>query len=258
VSVHLAGPSAAALGPATVHLWTAWLTIDDERVAELWPLLSPDERERARRFVFPRDRRSFVAARGYLRHLLAAYVGDDPASLRFAYGDRGKPALDPRHHSRRLEFNLSHAGGLAAIAVSSGSPVGVDVEQIRALDDLECLARQCFAPGERAELLQLASNAREQAFFNCWTRKEAYIKALGEGLSCPLESFEVSLTPGDRAELRSIDARADLAHEWWMHAFVPAPGFAGAIVARRPCHGVTCGWIDADAVPYPVPAPAMA
>lgn len=250
MSVQFAGPSASSLRPRTVHLWTASLSIADRHLVGLWPLLSADERERALRFVFERDRHWFVAARGFLRDLLSAYTGVTPASLRFTYGERGKPALDPDHGSR-VEFNVSHSGGLAVFAITSDSAVGVDVEEVRALDDADCLARQCFAPGEQQELARLMPASRLQAFFNCWTRKEAYIKALGEGLSCPLESFEVTLAPGDRAGLRSIDGAEIQAARWWMHAFVPAPGFVGAVVVRGFGHTVESGWIYADAVQSP-------
>lgn len=246
MNVCFAGPAPHSLVPRAIHLWTAGLSVDAAAYAGLWSVLSADERERASRFVFDRDRRWFTAARGLLRWLLARHLDVLPGEVEFVYAERGKPSLHPRFGGQ-LEFNLSHSGGLAAIALTRAQPVGVDVEQMRALDDLDCLARQCFAPGERERLAQLPSTVRPHAFFNCWTRKEAYIKALGEGLSCPLESFEVTLVPGEDARLDAIDGSREAAAGWWMHAFAPCPGFVGAVVAQGGGYVVGTGWLHAGA-----------
>lgn len=185
--------------------------------APLARLLSADERERARRFAFERDRRRYIVARARLRQLLGERLAAAPESLQFLYSPNGKPALAGRAGQRDLRFNVSHCGELAAYAFAEGCEVGVDVEEVRELPDADEIAMRFFAPRERAAYLRLRPRERAQGFFNCWTRKEAFVKALGEGLSHPLAAFDVSLA-----------ARCG----WSLCSFVPAPGFVGAVAVR--------------------------
>lgn len=164
--------------------------------SQLERILSSDEKERANRFRFDHLQKSFVVARGALRVLLGRYLGVSPASVQFIYGAAGKPGLT---EPVSLQFNASHSGGLAVFAFTAGCEIGVDVEQIRPMPDMQNIADRFFCAEEAAELMTLSGNQRTHAFFLCWTRKEAYIKATGEGLSAPLDEFRVTLQPGHSA-----------------------------------------------------------
>lgn len=223
----LPAPVGLKLGASDVHLWRASLGCDASLLSRLENTLSPDEMARADRFVFSMDRNHFVAARGILRELLGAYLMRPPAELRFRYGNHGKPALDANATDSDLQFNLSHSGGVAIYAFSLGRRLGVDVEQIRPHLAGEDIARRYFGAREVAELLALPTHMRPEGFFLCWTRKEAYVKAHGAGLSLPLDSFTVSLTPGRVAQLHAEDG-----DQWLVRSLEPTPGFVAAVVAE--------------------------
>lgn len=219
------------LRPRRVHVWRASLEFEPERLGRFAQTLSDDERARAQRFLFERDRNSFIAARGILRDLLARYVGCAPRDLEFIYGPQGKPALSDGNTSNPFRFNLSHSHGLAVLAVTRESEIGVDVEKIKPERAGEELARRYFSPAEVEELLALPADQRAEGFFLCWTRKEAYVKALGEGLRFPLDRFRVSLSPGQPAQLyRDAGAR------WSVKAFDPSfnleARYAAAVVSE--------------------------
>jgi 4'-phosphopantetheinyl transferase len=146
--------------------------------AAYFALLDASERQRAARFHFARDRDAFIASHGWLRTLLGQYLQTDPQSLEFTVGDRGKPAI----HGAAIQFNLSHSGAMAACAVTQDRPVGIDIERIRPMPELESIARRVLQPEECRQLLELGAEERLAAFFRCWTRREAYVKALGAGL----------------------------------------------------------------------------
>jgi 4'-phosphopantetheinyl transferase len=215
-------------GDRQVHLRIVRLEASEDNFERCLAWLSPEETARADRFRFPRHRRAFVLGRAALRALVASYLGMDAADVNFIYGPQGKPALE-NSNACSLRFNASNSGNLAAYAFTGGCDIGVDVEQHRALADFENIARRFFSPEETDELMALADGEKTAAFFRCWTRKEAYIKALGGGLSIPLDSFRVTLRPGDAARLVSSAGGADGARGWTMHEFDPGPGYAGAI-----------------------------
>jgi 4'-phosphopantetheinyl transferase len=218
------------LSDRAIHVWAVRQQAPDPVVARFESLLSADERERAGRFRFDHLRRSFILARGALRVLLGRYLDTDPAGIRFAYGEKGKPSLaDPAP----IRFNASHSGGLALYALTLGCEIGVDVEQMRPLADLWGIASRFFSAEEVAELIELPEGQREAAFFRCWTRKEAYIKALGDGLSVPLDDFAVSLRPGEPARLIHIDHDDAAAAAWTLQNLEPAAGYAAALAYRE-------------------------
>jgi 4'-phosphopantetheinyl transferase len=224
--------SRPSIRPDELHVWSIPLEPADDVVARLAETLSADERARADRFVFPRDRRRFVVARGALRSILASYLDLAPSALAFAYGPAGKPRLEG---SADLDFNLAHSHELALCAVTAGGPVGVDVEWLRPMPDLLAVARTAFSPAEQAALLARPEGERLAAFFRCWTSKEAYLKARGDGLSLPLDSFDVSLAADQPPAL--LANRLDPAEpgRWTLHAFAPAEGYVGALaVGGRP------------------------
>jgi 4'-phosphopantetheinyl transferase len=216
-------------GPAiTVDLWTWTLDVDDAERGRLYAYLSEDEAARASRFVFERDRQRFIVARGRLREVLAHVVGVKPATLRFDYAAHGKPSLAAFSDVR---FNLSHSEALAALAVSrAGVEIGVDVEHVRPLK--EDIAERFFSRREAATLRALPESEQVDAFFRCWTRKEAIVKAIGEGLSHALDSFDVTLTAHAPAIVERFAGESDAPHVWRLAHFDPAPGYVGAVACR--------------------------
>ncbi len=225
-------PQRPRLDGEEVHVWRAALARPPEEFEALKRSLSEDELRRAERFHFPRDRSSFVVARGTLREILSLYVGVPPGLLRFDYNAFGKPELAGAQGESRVRFNLSHAGGLALYAVAAGRDVGVDIEAVRESVNCEELASSFFSRREVAALLALPACDRRRAFFECWARKEAYIKGRGEGLSLPLDSFDVSLAPGEPAALLAArDERAGAAR-WSLCELKAGPGYAAAIAVE--------------------------
>jgi 4'-phosphopantetheinyl transferase len=196
-------------------------------------VLSDEERQRACRFAFDRDRQRFIAARGLLRGLLAARLGVRPEVIELEYGAHGKPALARRFAASGLRFNASHCGDVAAYAFSSTGAIGVDVEAVRTIPDADHIAARFFSGREHAAYRALDARDRPLGFFQCWTRKEAFIKALGDGMSHPLDDFDVSLAPGEPARLLRVERSPGDRRRWRMVSFSPAPGFVGAVVAER-------------------------
>jgi 4'-phosphopantetheinyl transferase len=230
-----------------VHVWRATLDVSDATDGRLETWLSPDELQRAAAFRFARDRTRFILRRGVLRALLGRYLALHPKRIVFEYGAAGKPALAAAHGEHGLIFNVSHSEDLAVYAIAAGRAVGVDVESVRPLIEADAIARRYFSPAEAAALNNIPDPAlRLEAFFNCWTRKEAYIKATGEGLSRPLDSFDVSLAPEEPARLLKTTA-AGGAGAWSLCHLSPAPGFAGAVAAAGRSWRLRCWlWQSAD------------
>ena len=219
-------PSSLSLQPGEVHVWRLVLDVSVEPFLEV---LQPDEIDRANRFHFERDRKRFAIARGFLRVLLGRYFQNDPKRVMFSYGAYGKPALE---QGGSLRFNMSHSNLVALYAFTDGREIGVDVEYVRADFTNEDIARRFFSPFEVETLCGLPDEDRVESFFRCWTRKEAYIKATGRGLSQPLDSFDVTLGPRERAALLRND---DGTHERWTMADIEVgPGYAGAVAVEGP------------------------
>src|SRR5689334_19989736 len=189
-SMWSAPPPALTLSNGEVHVWRAPLEQPDALQEMFLRSLAEDERARASRFHFEKHRRRFVVARGYLRTLLARYLDVQPDEVRFAYGHYGKPSVD---HAHGLRFNMSHSHEVAVYAFVQEQEIGVDVEYIKTDFATEDIARKFFSKQEADALMSLPKDEQGRAFFRCWTRKEAYIKAIGSGLSHPLNEFDVSL-----------------------------------------------------------------
>jgi 4'-phosphopantetheinyl transferase len=215
-----------------VHVWRVSLEVDAAEVKSLAPLLSDDERARAARFRFHKDRDNFTVARGMLRVLLGRYLDLEPGRLEFSYGPHGRPTLRDHNAVNEFCFNVSHSRGLALYAFTRKRPIGIDVEWIRSEMASEQIAERFFAPQEVATLRALASDVQLQAFFNCWTRKEAFIKAGGEGLSLPLDRFAVSLAPGEPAEILTIDGERETAALWSLQEIRPGTGYVAALAVK--------------------------
>jgi 4'-phosphopantetheinyl transferase len=201
------------------------------------PLLAGDERQRAERFAFERDRRRFIVARARLRQLLGERLGVEPESVELTCGPYGKPSLAPRPGEPDLRFNLSHCGDVAAYAFTAGREVGIDIEAVRALPDADALAERFFSRRENEAYRALDERERPLGFFNCWTRKEAFVKAIGDGLHHRLDSFDVSLAPAQPARILHVGATEGRDCGWALRSFSPAPGLVGAIV--HACSGRT-------------------
>jgi 4'-phosphopantetheinyl transferase len=233
-------PHSLVIESDEVHVWRAALDLRPSQVQSLYRILTPDEQRTAERFYFLKDYWHYVAARGVLRTILAGYLGRPPDQLRFCYNPYGKPALAEESGGDRLRFNLSHSHVLALYAVARGREVGVDLEHIRPGVMRENIAERFFAPGEVARLLALPPNAQPAAFFQCWTRKEAYIKARGEGLSIPLDQFEVAFAPDEPAALLSALGDPREVSRWSVVALNPGSGYAAALVVEGPPGPVKC------------------
>ena len=222
------------LGAHDVHVWR--VPLDDEtRVESYWALLDDEERRRATRFVRDVHRRRFIAAHGALRTILAGYLDARPTALAFVNGEHGKPALRDVTGRPPVEFNLSHSDDLALVAVARAHPVGVDLERWSEVEHLE-LAERFFSPGERSALRALAHAPHlvEAGFFAAWTRKEAYLKATGQGITRGLHHFDVALAPGEPARLLADRLDDQATARWAMFALDPAPGYSAALVVASP------------------------
>ena len=221
-----------SLGRDGVHVWSARLDGSDVPVEVLSRLLSGDESGRAARFHFARDRTSFIVARALLRILLGHYLALPPGEIRFQYGPHGKPTVDPDLAPNDLRFNLTHSHGLALFALSQGRELGVDVERIRPEMAGEQIARRFFSASEVTALLALAPGLREEAFFHCWTRKEAYLKATGRGLTLALDSFDVSVVPDAPAALLATRHDLSEATRWSLQTLRLAPSYVGTLAVE--------------------------
>jgi len=220
--------STPSLNTGMVDVWRIALDQEDDRLERFRQTLEPHELERAGRFHFEKHRRHFIVARGFLRSIVACYLETQPQSLRFVYGAYGKPALASEH---ALRFNLSHSNEVALLAVTLDAELGVDVEHIRADFASEDIARRFFSRAEVDVFNALPPQERVAAFFRCWTRKEAYIKAIGKGLSQALDEFDVTLAPGIAPAL--LRAKDDDASRWWLTDIDVGEGYAAALAVER-------------------------
>ena len=222
------GPHNPQLSSGDVHVWQAGLDVSPVHLTFYESLLANDEKERAERFLFERDMNQYIAGRGILRVLLGRYLKKPPLGINISYSDYGKPHLP----SSELQFNLAHSGDMALYAFCLGDAIGVDVEVERELSDTLAIAERFFSPAERATLKSLPQEQQIPAFFRCWSRKEAFIKAVGEGLSYPLDAFDVTLTSSDPPRLLSIHGSAEEARAWSLYALSLPPGFHGALMVK--------------------------
>ena len=225
-------PPTLPLGRDEVHVWRASLDPPASKAQTLQSTLATDELERAERYHFQRDRRRFIVARGVLRAILGRYTGMEPLQLRFCYGFRGKPMLAREHGTSSLRFNVSHSCDLALYAVTRDRKVGIDLERIQPDLTGEELAERFFSPREVAILRALPRDEQPQAFLSCWTRKEAYIKARGDGLALPLDRFDVSFGPGEPAALLGVKGDPQEAARWSLQELEPGPGYVAALAVE--------------------------
>lgn len=236
-------PRAAAvaeLGGGVVHVWRVWVELPPGRYGRLLTLLDGDEKARAARYRFWRDRCAFVATRGVLRLLLGGYLSGDPRRIRFELGKYRKPRIRASEAGRELQFNVSHSAGVALIAIAEGRAVGIDLEKVREGVDVDGLAMRFFSRAEVEALRALPSEERRCGFFRCFARKEAFAKAIGAGLHLRFDSFSVPVQPvpvGMPIDLRWSDDREGPAT---LVDLDPAPGFASTLVVRGRFSELVC------------------
>lgn len=221
-------PRGWTLGADEVHVWRASLALPAGELERHARILAIDERSRAERFRFPVHRDRFIAGRGIQRRILAGYLGVEPAAIVYHIGKHGKLSVD----ATEVRFNVSNAGDRLLLAVALGREIGVDLEEVRAMPDAAPIARRFFSSVENEAFAAVPPDARDRAFFTCWTRKEAFIKAVGEGLSRPLDSFDVTLRAGEPAQL--LCTRRDPAdvERWTLREIDVGPGWAAALAVE--------------------------
>ncbi len=220
-------PKEILINKNSVHVWSISLAQTQEKILELRKILSSDESARADRFYFDRDRNRFIVGRVMLRKILGRYLEIAPEKLVFGYGSHGKPKIE----NSPFFFNLSNSSDLALCGVTYQKEIGIDVEYLlRELKDAEAIAKRFFSAKESAEFLSLPLEERQLAFFRCWTRKEAYIKAIGDGLSYSLSKFNVTLTP--EAKLLSVVTNPSEVDRWTLKELKPAKDYIAAIIVE--------------------------
>ena len=223
-------PEVLSLQSGEVHVWRVDLEQTDDVVKRFRTTLDADELQRASRFHFERHHRAFVVGRGFLRDVLGRYLQSKPQELEFAYGAYGKPALIGEHKDTKLRFNMSHSNSIGLLAITEEHVIGVDVEHIRADFATEEIAQRFFSRCEVDVFNTLAKEEQVAAFFRCWTRKEAFIKATGKGLSQALDGFDVTLGPGVKAEL--LRAEDDDASRWSLCDIDVGEDYAAALAVE--------------------------
>ena len=227
-----------ALSDGVAHVWAACLDVPENELRSFADVLASEERMRACRFRYDIHRNRFIAGRGLLRTILGRYLDVLPSNIQFAYGKNGKPYLSSNGQS--LEFNLAHSEHIALIAVATGGEIGVDVERVRFLNDFDELVARFFSQRETQEFRQLGNEEQPNAFFNLWTRKEAWLKATGEGIVHSLKHVEVSFLPGVRARFLSLPTESGEPSRWKLRELSPARDFVGALATSAGVSRVEC------------------
>jgi 4'-phosphopantetheinyl transferase len=225
-------PTLLSIDSGQVHVWRIRLDLNNPDQTKFLSILSKNEVEKAEKFHFEADRIRYLVIRGALRVLLGKYGGEDPGSLEIAYSHSGKPYLSNKGNIKNILFNTSHAGEIGLIAVAVDRQVGVDLELIRQDKSIKSISKRFFTPEETAQLLALPELLQQEGFFTCWTRKEAFVKASGEGLSIPLNQFQVSFYPNDTPRLLSVRKETGEAGRWSMFHLDPGTNYVGALVVE--------------------------
>lgn len=241
------GKPSWTLTDSDIHVWVASLEMAHQEIDEPFTLLAPDEKARAERFYFERDRNRFIAGRYILRMIIGGYLGMNPSQIEFTYREAGKPVLKPGPQSKELEFNLSHSNDLVLYIFSRNHEVGIDVEYIHPMPDMDDFAERFFSSREAELINLLRGEEKETAFFKLWTCKEALLKANGSGLTMPLSHMEVFLNADGSVALSSIGGDRQLGSRWHLQAFNPAQsyqaalaveGYAGQVISVYPANSL--------------------
>jgi 4'-phosphopantetheinyl transferase len=231
-SIWISPPAKPVLARNEVHLWRTTVEVPALDFTRIQRLLSSDERAKAAAFFFERDHHRFVVARGFLRAILSLYLNCTPTELHFKYTEYGKPSLASPHVNANLNFNLAHSGDLALYGITLQRAIGIDIEQIRHEFASEEIARHFFSVNEASRLLSIPAHDRPKAFFECWTRKEAFIKAKGIGLSLPLDQFDVSVSSNEPAMLLETRWDKNERSRWSLRAIDVGPDYAATVAVE--------------------------
>ena len=231
-----------------IHVWRIFLAKIASYLPSLQQTLSDDELTKAERFHFQKDRTQFMVSRGALRAILSQYLDINPRALRFDYNPYGKPSLIVEQGGDTLRFNLSHSHEVALIAITKNREIGVDIERLDANFPYQQIAERFFSPLENAVLRSLPEHIQPKAFFACWTRKEAYIKAVGKGLSIPLDCFDVTLAPGEPAALLNIQKKPEEASRWSLIELIPSSDMVATVAVEGSCMAIQCWQWPSDAI----------
>jgi 4'-phosphopantetheinyl transferase len=223
-----------------VHIFAAPLDLTQQELEKRAATLSLSEKERAAKFKFDKHRNRFIAGRGLLREALARYLQTEPSALDFNYSERGKPEFSTQLLTSGIHFNLAHSEDLALLAITRIGSIGVDVEHIRPVNNVEELVARFFSKREDELFQKLSAMEKPAAFFNLWTRKEALLKATGEGIGSRLNQVEVSFLPGEPARLLAISGDTEKAAQWTLKELSPAPGFVAALAIESQNLRVSC------------------
>ena len=228
----LPAPASLVLLGSEIHVWRASLDLLKDEVHALLRMLAPDEVERAKRFFFDQDHDRFIVARGQLRILLGRYLNLPPEELLFRYGPRGKPTLAPEF-DRWIRFNLSHSHSLVVYAVTRHRPVGIDLEFVRQLPEAQHIVERFFSPQEQASFSALSPDEQLETFFRYWTRKEACLKAVGDGFALDPSQVHVSVSRGRPVASFSVSGDPGEASRWYLHDLVPGSGYTAALAVQE-------------------------
>ena len=215
-----------------LNIWRASLSGSLDELSYFDSLLSPDEKARAERFYFERDRNRYIFGRGILRVLVGSYLQVEASKITFVYGPHGKPAIESMHSNKTLQFNLAHSNEWAVYAFGWDQPLGIDLEHIRPMPDVDDLAERFFSATESALIHSLADEQKWETFFTIWTCKEAFLKASGSGLTSPLNQFEVSPKASGGMRLTSISGNPKPAARWRVEIFKPIADYQSAIAVE--------------------------
>ena len=221
------------LREGVIHVWRIDLSEPEDRIEFFRSFLNSKEQEQASRFLFPEHRRRFIVGRGQLRTLLGKYVDQEPAKVGFEYTNLGKPSFAPGVSDPHIEFNFTNSYDWAMLAVTLGTELGIDMERIREMSNMEGLARRFFAQPEiDAITAHISHSKRQQGFFRCWTRKEAFLKAIGTGLTFPLDRVCVTVDDRDDMRIEWIDSEDEDAEGWTLRHIEPVEDFVGALARK--------------------------
>jgi 4'-phosphopantetheinyl transferase len=241
-------PAEFSLDAKRIHVWRIWLDLPDDQLEFLRRTLSPDQLKKAKKFRFQRDQKRFIATHGCTRKILSNYLSLPPVLISYVHNEFGKPELADEINPEKLHFNLSHSEDIALLGISSGKRVGVDIERIVPNRATEEVARRFFSPSEVDQIVSLPEDQQIPAFYRCWTRKEAYIKTRGEGMSIPLDQFEVSCSPEEIPKILHVQGDRDEASRWSIHHIEPLKGYVAALAVEGHPEGLLLyqwiGWPD--------------
>lgn len=225
-------PPSLQLASDEVHVWCISLDLPQPYLERFFSLLSPDEISWAERFIFERDRNFYITGRGLLRTILSGYLGIEPSQVQICYGQYGKPVLEPIAVDKILQFNLSHSHSMAVYTFSWNRRVGIDVEYIHPIPDEDRLAEHFFTARESTFLRSLSGEQKWEPFYKIWTCKEAYLKAIGDGLRDSIKLVEISLSDRESSRLASIDGDQEQASDWRLETFQPATCYQAALAVE--------------------------